>query len=151
MAMSRSDDSIDDLAAVLFALDEGGLSTAAFTARITRTVTDWALARGWTVRREARVGVPDRSEFDARLGFVDVIVRRGGHEPDLAIEIDSTNKPWSLAKLRHAVGAGMHAVWIRWGDEEWAGAHNDVDVIQLPARRRTATRPRSTGQLTLWP
>jgi hypothetical protein len=149
--MSSSDDTVDDLAAVLFALDEGGLSTAMVTARITRTVTDWALSRGWTVRREARVQVASGSEFDARLGFVDVIVRRGGHELDLAIEIDSTDKPWSLAKLRHAVGAGMHAVWIRWGDEEWAGIHDDVDVIQLPARRRTAHRSRPTTQLTLWP
>lgn len=145
MALSGPDDTVDDLAAVLFALDEGGLSTAAVTARITRVVTDWALTKGWSVRREARVIVDDR------LGFVDLVVGRAGLAPDLAIEIDSTDKSWSVHKLRHAAAAGMRAVWIRWGDEEWAGVYHDVDVIQLPARRRSAPRPRHIGQLTLWP
>ena len=26
----------------------------------------------------------------------------------------------------------MRAIWVRWGDEEWAGVYDDVDVIQLP-------------------
>ena len=145
MAMNGPDDAVDDLAAVLFALDEGALSTAAVTARITSIVTDWALAKGWTVRREARVSVDDRP------GFVDVVVGRGASGPHLAIEIDSTDKAWSVEKLRHAAAAGMHAIWIRWGDEEWAGTHADIDVIQLPARRQSASRTRPSSQLTLWP
>ena len=150
-AVSSSTRVIDELASALFALDEGARSTSAVTALITREVAGWALAHGWSVRAEARVGVPSESVHDPRLGFVDVVVHRGGDAPHLAIEIDSTDKPWSLAKLRHAADAGMQAVWIRWGDEEWAGVYDDVDVIQLPARRRSAPRSRVNSQLTLWP
>src|SRR4051794_30313331 len=106
------------------------------TARITRAVVEWALARGWAPRTEARV---DAGAAE-RLGFVDVIVRRGNGGSDLAIEIDSTDKPWSVEKLRHAVAAGMEAIWVRWGDDFWAGAYDDVDVIQLPTLRRSARR-----------
>lgn len=113
------------------------------TARITRTVVEWALDNGWAPQTEARVDAE-------QLGFVDVIVRRPQGERDLAIEIDSADKPWSVAKLRHAVAAGMEAIWIRWGDDEWAGVHDDFDVIQLPARRRPDRRATGAAQLIFW-
>jgi hypothetical protein len=87
----------------------------------------------------------------ARLGWIDVVVLRGPRLPDLAIEIDITQKPWSVDKLRHAVAAGMDAVWIRWGDAEWAGAFEDVDVIQLPLTSRPAARASRAAQIELWP
>src|SRR5688572_611958 len=106
----------DDLAKTLFGLKVEGRSTALMTAHITRQIIGWAVAHGWSPRTEARVSAHS-ADGDARLGFVDVIVRRGPGLPDLAIEIDSADKPWSVDKLRHAAGAGMHAIWIRWGDE----------------------------------
>jgi len=133
----------DELASVLFNLDGASLTTRDMTARITRAVVEWALARGWTPRTEARVD-------PGQLGFVDVIVRRPDGQPDLAIEIDSTDKPWSVSKLRHAIAAGMDAIWIRWGDDEWAGAFEDVDVIQLPVMRRSAHRSTTVRQLGFW-
>jgi hypothetical protein len=136
----------DDLARALFRLEASTLTTSAVTARITRAVIDWAAARGWATRREARVGVGE----ETRLGFVDVIVLRQPAAPDVAIEIDSTDKPWSVDKLRHAAAAGMHPVWIRWGDDEWAGAFDDIDVIQLPVARRSASRSTGGGQLSIW-
>lgn len=105
----------DDLATVLFATDLAGLSTAAVTARITREVVAWARARGWAARTEARVDVPTGQTPTEQLGFVDVVVRRADRMPDLAIEIDSADKPWSVIKLQHAAAAGMHAIWVRWG------------------------------------
>ena len=134
----------DDLAGALFGLDTGTLTTAAVTARITRAVVQWAAGRGWKTRTEARVGV------GSRLGFVDVIVLRQPDAPDLAIEIDSTDKPWSVDKLRHAAAAGMNPIWIRWGSDEWAGAFDDVDVIQLPLGRRPARRGGVLDQLSIW-
>jgi hypothetical protein len=140
----------DDLAGVLFGLDVGTLTTGQVTTRITRAVLEWAAARGWLARGEARVGVPVLERERAQLGFVDVIVRRGPAEPDLAIEIDSTDKPWSVVKLRHAAAAGMHPIWVRWGDDAWAGAFDDVDVIQLLVTRRSASRATAAGQMSLW-
>lgn len=137
----------DDLARALFRLETSTLTTSAVTARITRVVVDWAAARGWATRTEARVGVGE----ETRLGFVDVIVLRGRTAPDMAIEIDSTDKPWSVDKLRHAAAAGMYPIWIRWGDDEWAGTFDDVDVIQLPLRRRVQSRAAIGEQAVLWP
>lgn len=137
----------DDLALALFGLDTGTLTTAVVTARITRAVVEWAALRGWAPRTEARVGVGEQ----ARRGFMDVVVLRGPGQPDLAIEIDSTDKRWSVDKLRHAAAAGMHPIWIRWGDDEWAGAFADVDVIQLRLMRRPQARARTERQLPLWP
>jgi hypothetical protein len=139
----------DELATILFALDTRSLPTAATTAHITRAIVEWAVARGWSVRNEARVNVAaaaDRSQ----TGYVDIVIRRGRSASDVAIEIDSTDKAWSLVKLRHAVAAGMDAIWIRWGDEEWAGAHDDVDVIQLPVTRTAGAR-RKADIRPLWP
>jgi hypothetical protein len=140
---------IDDLAAILFGLSVEGRSTAAVTAHITRQIAAWAAQHGWSPRTEARVNAPS-SAGDARLGFVDVIVRRGAGLPDLAIEIDSADKPWSVDKLRHAAAAGMHAVWVRWGDDEWAGVYDDIDVIQLRLLRRVRRAGADDQQLVFW-
>ena len=139
----------DDLATALFATDLGGLPTAAVTARVTGEVVAWARARGWAARTEARVEVPTGQAAADHLGFVDVIVRRVDRLPDLAIEIDSADKPWSVIKLQHAAAAGMRAIWVRWGDEKWAGVYDEVDVIQLWLARRPAHK-RRTGQLSIW-
>ena len=137
----------DDLARTLFHLETSTLTTAAMTARITRATVEWAAAHGWATRKEARVGVGE----ETRRGYVDVIVLRQPAAPDLAIEIDSTDKPWSVDKLRHAAAAGMHPIWIRWGDDEWAGAFHDIDVIQLPLMRRARSRAVAAAQVELWP
>jgi hypothetical protein len=141
---------VDELANALFALPTEGLWTAAVTSRLTRRIVSWAGERGWVVRTEARVILPGRAGAGDRLGYVDALVLRSPDGHDLAIEIDSTDKDWSLAKLRHAAAAGMRAVWIRWGDDAWAGAFDDVDVIQLRAKRSPRRRRRPVDQLQLW-
>ena len=47
-----------ELAAFLFRRDTGRLSTGMVPARITGAIIEWAPARGWSARGEARVGVP---------------------------------------------------------------------------------------------
>jgi hypothetical protein len=142
----------NDLANLLFALDGGSLRTAAITRRITTAIVAWALGRGWSVQTEARVNVAEGSvDDDDRLGYLDIVVRRGAGWPDIAIEIDSTDKPWSVTKLRHAAAAGMHAIWIRWGDDDWTGVHRDIDVIQLRISRAPQPRANGAAQLALWP
>jgi len=141
---------IDDLAQLLFDLDPGGRTTARMTATITRTIVAWATSRGWRVRTEARVEVPSAAPAQL-LGFVDVVVSRGKGLPDVAIEIDSADKPWSVVKLQHAAAAGMCAVWVRWGDDDWAGVYDAIDVIQLRLIRRVESRISDKRQQTLWP
>lgn len=46
-------------------------------------------------------------------GFIDIVIRM----PDgteYAIEIDSSNKKWSIAKLLDAHKKGYVPIWIRW-------------------------------------
>ena len=148
-AVTPDMDVADDLATALFALKVEGRSTALMTAHITRQIVAWSAAHGWSPRTEARVQAL-AAAGDARLGFVDVIVRRGSGLPDLAIEIDSADKPWSVNKLRHAAAAGMHAIWVRWGDDEWAGVYEAIDVIQLPLLRRSHRPSTAESQLVLW-
>jgi hypothetical protein len=146
-----ADSVTDELADLLFALDGSSLRTSAMTSHITRVIVAWAVARGWSVRTEARVNVDHRLNTSVeRLGFLDVVIRRTDAVSDIAIEIDSADKPWSVAKLQHAAAAGMHAIWVRWGDDEWAGVYQDIDVIQLRIARTPAHRDRSS-QLSLWP
>jgi len=141
----------DALATELFNLELRRLTTASVTASITRAIVRMARGHGWHVRTEARVEVPLalRAGLAEQLGFVDVLVSRGQPFPDVAIEIDSTDKPWSVVKLKHVAAAGMHAIWVRWGDDAWAGVYDDVDVIQLPTLRRSAVR-RKVPQIEIW-
>jgi hypothetical protein len=141
---------VDDLATVLFALEEDPLATRDMTAKITRQIVEWAVQCGWSVRTEARVRAISEARSDPALGYLDVVVRRRDGEPDLAIEIDSADKPWSVDKLRHAAAGGMQAIWVRWGDDAWAGIYDDIDVIQLPILRRPAFRATADDQLPLW-
>ena len=147
--MAQDPEFTDSLAALLFEIDTGRQSTAAVTATITRAIVRWARAQGWFVRTEARVEVP-ATVVAEQLGFVDVLVVRGAPHPAVAIEIDSTDKPWSVVKLQHGAAAGMHAIWVRWGDDAWAGVYDDVDVIQLRIGRRARHSDGSTGQQTIW-
>ena len=145
----RSSRTIDELAAVVFALDATRLSARAISARLTTAIASWALAKGWSLRTEARI---ELRTADGRLqdyGFVDVIVRRGSGEPDLAIEIDQTDKPWSVAKLQYAMAMGMQAVWIRWSGADWTDVEG-VHVIHLPEVEKEPAPRRAPAQLAFW-
>lgn len=145
----NADELADDLAEVLFRLETGRSPTSHVTLLITRAVLTWAIGRGWSPRTEATIQATGDDEC-GRLGFVDVLVRRGGGLPDVAIEIDSTDKQWSVDKLSHVARLGMRAIWIRWGEPVWAGSHDGVDVIQLPNARYSRSRTSSAGQLAFW-
>ena len=86
---------------------------------ITRLVTDavlaWAQANDWSARKEERIkvdGYVSPRGKSRSSGLIDIWCR--SLWADLAIEIDRTNKSWSLAKLVQAQQNGAHAVWVRW-------------------------------------
>lgn len=146
---SGSTRTIDELAAVVFSLDTTRLSARAITARLTSAIASWALTHGWSVRTEARI---ELRTADGRLqdyGFVDLIVYRGSGGPDLAIEIDQTDKPWSVAKLQYAMALGMQAVWIRWSGADWTDVEG-IHVIHLPEVEKRPAPRRARAQLSFW-
>jgi hypothetical protein len=144
-----SADVIDELAGVVFSLETARLSARGITARVTSAVASWALTKGWSARTEARIEIraPDGRLRDH--GYIDLIVYRGPDAPDLAIEIDQTDKPWSVAKLQYAMALGMEAIWIRWSGAEWTEVEG-VHVIHLPEVEKTAARRRVPAQLSFW-
>ena len=101
------------------------------TGLVTDAVLAWAQANGWSARREVRITVYGyvspvspygrsrrsrlRIQHGERRGRIDIWCR--SLRTDLAIEIDQTNKSWSLAKLVQAQQNGAHAVWVRWVKE----------------------------------
>ena len=146
---STSSSTIDELAALVFSVDTARLSARAITARVTSAIASWAVAKGWSARTEARV---ELRAVDGRLqdyGFIDLIVHRGSGEPDLAIEIDQTDKPWSVAKLQYAMALGMEAIWIRWSGSDWTDVQG-VHVIHLPEVEKKPTPRRAPAQLSFW-
>ena len=140
---------VDELAEVVFKLDTRGLSARAITARVTAAIVEWASANGWAVRTEARIEIGRPHAAFGDYGYMDAIIHRAAGEPDIAIEIDQTDKPWSVAKLRYANALGMEAVWIRWSGSSWTDAEG-VHVIHLPELERERLPTKRSSQLTLW-
>jgi hypothetical protein len=146
--MLSPDGIADELADLLYRVDASALPTAGATRHITHAIAGWAVERGWRVRRE--VGVSVIVDSAERRGFYDLVIDPGGEIGPIAIEIDSTDKAWSLEKLRHAASHGMCAIWVRWGDEGWAAAEEQVYVIQLPPSRRPPERANRPLQEPIW-
>ena len=140
---------IDELAALAFSLDTRRMSARAITARVTSAIMSWALAKGWSARTEARVELRRTDGSLQDYGFIDLIVHRGSGETDLAIEIDQTDKPWSIAKLQYAMALGMEAIWICWSGADWTDVEG-VHVIHLPEVERHLAPRSGPAQLTIW-
>lgn len=97
------------------------------TALLADRIGAWSEAQGWQVRRE----VAGRASHPAgRRGYLDLICYPFD-EPPVAIEIDRTNKQWSLAKLRAEAASGSSAIWVRWGYPERIPKPEDIAPIGL--------------------
>ncbi|WNV84728.1 zinc-ribbon domain-containing protein [Umezawaea sp. Da 62-37] len=122
------------LTAVAGPLPQERYDTATITKVVTGLVAAWADAQPrrfrrdrWLVYRE--LTIPMTPGGASRYGRLDVVVTRP-HQADMVIEIDSTNNPRSVEKLRFAHAAGAVPVWIRWH----SGAlhqHPGIPVIDL--------------------
>lgn len=83
------------------------------TSAITASLLEWAQSLGAAVAFE----VPLRYEWEGRTvsGRVDAVATfRSGMR--LAIEVDRTHKPQSLAKLALMKAAGCRVLWLRWNE-----------------------------------
>jgi hypothetical protein len=91
------------------------------TELITSSIENFACEQRCECEKEVFLGL--RRKTDGHKGLVDVIIKR----PDrirYAIEIDSSNKKWSLEKLLYAHSIGYVPIWVRW---------NAKINIQIPA------------------
>jgi len=139
----------DDLARLCFSVDVSGLSARGITARLTREIVAWSLANGWSTKTEARVVLSAPGQRIRDYGYIDVIVKRGDGAPDVAIEIDQTDKPRSVAKLQYVMSLGMEAVWIRWSGAEWTDVEG-VHVIHMPEVQKEPAPRLAPAQLSFW-
>jgi hypothetical protein len=78
---------------------------------ITSSIESFARSRGLACEREVFLGLNRKT--DGYKGLIDVIIKRPEGMP-YAIEIDSSNKRWSLEKLLHAHSIGYVPIWVRW-------------------------------------
>tara|TARA_Y100000766_G_scaffold173834_1_gene149271 strand:- start:439 stop:870 length:432 start_codon:yes stop_codon:yes gene_type:complete len=79
-----------------------------------------------------------QAKWNRRRGAIaDVYINRDSLEPGmslrpLVIEIDSSNKKWSLRKLEKCSEKGWDCLWIRWGPNAPIPTPEDVMCIYIP-------------------
>jgi hypothetical protein len=91
------------------------------TELITSSIENFASEQKCECEKEVFLGL--RRKADGHKGLVDVIIKRADGIR-YAIEIDSSNKKWSIEKLLYAHSMGYVPIWVRW---------NAKINIQIPA------------------
>ncbi|OHB50069.1 MAG: hypothetical protein A2Y10_14050 [Planctomycetes bacterium GWF2_41_51] len=98
------------------------------TELITSVIQTFAKENQFGFEREVFLGLT-RKTNDYK-GLIDIIIIK----PDgtrYAIEIDSSNKKWSLEKLIHAHNIGYVPVWIRWHTKIKIEIPKHINLINL--------------------
>lgn len=121
---------IEDLFDELRKLDlsmRGRGSRAVGTARISKCIENFCTRR--QIRWETEVYIDVHRQRYGKQGKVDyvLIVARQMY----CIEIDASNKRWSLEKLIAAKSLGYVPVWIRWHSVNKLAVPDDVFLISL--------------------
>jgi hypothetical protein len=108
------------------------LSRTAATSAITKHAMAWARWHGFIVRTEVEAIARQMRPGDHRISPLAI----AGEHPagrQLAIEIDSVNRVWSIEKLAVEADAGKFAFWIKWGGPvRLALIPEKVGVVELP-------------------
>ena len=81
------------------------------TELITLSIESFARGRGLAYEKEAFLGLNRKT--GERKGLIDMVIK-STEGIGYAIEIDSSNKKWSLEKLLHAHSVGYVPIWVRW-------------------------------------
>jgi tetratricopeptide (TPR) repeat protein len=134
----------DGLRESLLALDLDGLSSGQITVDITSEVGRVLVRSGsGKVFRELSTGrkVQPPSAAAPRMGYVDFAIVRGG-EVAVVVEIDRSDKRFSLTKLEYFRDRGAQAIWIRWGRPTQLTVPDGIELIEIPiAKGAKARRP----------
>lgn len=75
------------------------------------SIENFACEQKYEYEKEVFLGL--RRKTDGHKGHIDIIIK-GLNGKRYAIEIDSSNKKWSLEKLLYANKTGYVPIWVRW-------------------------------------
>jgi len=110
-----------------------GLSAREATALITQHTVRWGHANGWTVDLEREALIARRTGRRMYHGHLDVFCWRDDHLPCIAIEIDRSNKRWSVEKLLAEADTGNIALWGRWYGTTRIAVPDTVGLVDISA------------------
>jgi hypothetical protein len=100
---------------------------------LTSSIENFARGRGLACEREVFLGL--KRKTSGYKGLIDMIIK----SPDgigYAIEIDSSNKKWSLEKLLHAYKKGYVPIWVRWCTKINIKIPSVINLIDLTNKQR---------------
>jgi len=100
---------------------------------ITSSIENFAQAQGFECEKEVFLGL--RRKTDGYKGLIDVIIKNL-NEKQYAIEIDSSNKKWSLEKLLDAYKKGYVPIWVRWYAKINVQIPAVINLIDLTDKQR---------------
>ncbi len=103
------------------------------TELITSSIENFAREQRFKCEKEVFLGL--RRKTDGHKGLIDVIIR-SSDGIKYAIEIDSSNKKWSIGKLLHAHKRGYVPIWIRWCAEINIKVPEVINLIDLTDKQR---------------
>jgi hypothetical protein len=90
------------------------LSRSAVTELLTDHVAAWGRSHGFDIQTEVEGVATKRKSYGRHIGLLDVLcTHRSGQQ--IAVEIDNTNKVWSIEKLAAEADSGKLAIWVKWG------------------------------------
>jgi hypothetical protein len=100
---------------------------------ITSSIESFARGQGFEYEREAFLGL--KRKTDGYKGLIDIIIK-GPEEMLYAIEIDSSNKKWSLEKLLYSHSVGYVPIWVRWHTKINIEIPTIINLIDLTDEQR---------------
>jgi len=103
------------------------------TELITSSIENFANEQRFEYDKEVFLGL--RRKTDGRKGLVDIIIKSSDGRR-YAIEIDSSNKKWSLEKLLYAHRTGYMPIWVRWCNEININIPAVINLIDLTNKQR---------------
>jgi hypothetical protein len=103
------------------------------TELLTSSIENFAREQKFECEKEVFLGLTRKT--DGYRGLMDIIIK-SPNEKQYAIEIDSSNKKWSLEKLLDAYKKGYVPIWVRWNAEININIPAVINLIDLTNKQR---------------
>jgi hypothetical protein len=107
------------------------------TRLITSSIETFASEQKFECDKEVFLGL--RRKIDGHKGLIDIIIKSPNGR-QYAIEIDSSNKKWSLEKLFDAYKKGYVPIWVRWHTKINIDIPAIINLIDLTNKQKKNER-----------